>query len=84
MAKLIVEVPDRLHINLKHQALTSGRTIKEIIIGLLSNFLAHPQKAGPAASSGTGFCGCWEDPRSAEEIIKDISSHRTWFKSRKG
>jgi hypothetical protein len=31
----------------------------------------------------TGFCGIWEDERSADEIIDDIYSHRTGFGSRK-
>jgi hypothetical protein len=30
----------------------------------------------------TGFCGIWEDDRSADEIIRDISSHRTGFGNR--
>lgn len=30
----------------------------------------------------TGFCGIWEDERSADEIIDDISSHRTGFGNR--
>jgi len=31
----------------------------------------------------TGFCGIWEDERSADEIIDDIYSHRTGFGGRK-
>ncbi len=27
----------------------------------------------------TGFCGSWEDERTADEIITDIYSHRTGF-----
>jgi len=27
----------------------------------------------------TGFCGSWEDDRSAEEIIRDIKAYRKWF-----
>ena len=27
----------------------------------------------------TGFCGAWEDNRSADEIIADISAHRSGF-----
>lgn len=28
----------------------------------------------------TGLCGIWQDDRDAEEIIKDIYSHRRGFK----
>ncbi|MFH1561970.1 MAG: hypothetical protein ABIF11_00930 [Nitrospirota bacterium] len=28
----------------------------------------------------TGLCGVWQDDRDAEEIIKDIYSHRRGFK----
>ena len=31
----------------------------------------------------TGFCGIWEDERSADDIIDDINSHRTGFGGRK-
>jgi len=31
----------------------------------------------------TGFCGIWDDDRSADEIINDIYSHRTGFGERK-
>lgn len=30
----------------------------------------------------TGFCGSWEDERTADEIIYDIYSHRTGFGKR--
>jgi hypothetical protein len=31
----------------------------------------------------TGFCGAWEDDRSADEIIADIVEHRSGFGGRK-
>jgi len=33
--------------------------------------------------SDTGFCGAWQDDRSAEEIIADIEAHRSGFGGRK-
>ena len=35
-----------------------------------------------ANNQSTGFCGCWTDDRSADEIIKDIESSRTGFGDR--
>ncbi len=31
----------------------------------------------------TGFCGVWHDKRSAEDIIADISTHRSGFGGRR-
>jgi hypothetical protein len=31
----------------------------------------------------TGFCGAWEDDRSADEIIVEIVEHRSGFGGRK-
>ena len=31
----------------------------------------------------TGFCGAWEDDRPADEIVADISAHRSGFGGRK-
>jgi hypothetical protein len=30
----------------------------------------------------SGFCGVWQDSRSAEEIVQDMHSHRTGFGGR--
>lgn len=34
-------------------------------------------------SAQTGFCGAWEDDRSADEIITDIVEHRSGFGGRR-
>lgn len=36
-----------------------------------------------AGVSTTGFCGAWQDDRSAVEIIADIENHRTGFGGRR-
>lgn len=76
MGKLIVEISDELHDNLKKTAALNGITIKEITIALLDNFL---KKQKLPHSSITGFCGKWQDERTAEQIIKDIKAHRKWM-----
>jgi hypothetical protein len=30
----------------------------------------------------SGFCGAWQDSRSAEEIVEDLHAHRTGFGGR--
>lgn len=76
MGKLIVEISDELHDNLKKTAALNGITIKEITIALLDNFL---KKQKLHHSSTTGFCGKWQDDRTAKQIIKDIKAHRKWM-----
>ena len=76
MGKLIVEISDELHDNLKKTAALNGITIKEITIALLDNFL---KKQKLPHFSITGFCGKWQDERTAEQIIKDIKAHRKWM-----
>jgi len=80
MGKLIVEIPDNLHENLKRNAALNKKTIKEIIINLITNYLAQNRKS---ELKETGFCGKWKDQRSPEEIISDIKSHRRWLGSKR-
>ncbi len=77
MAKLIVELSENLHIQLKKKAASNSRTIKEIVTSLIQDYLSRTQKGN---LKETGFCGVWEDSRSAEEIVKKIKSARKWFK----
>ncbi len=58
MRKLIVEIPDKLHESLKREASLNKKTIKEIVINLITNYLATNRKS---KLKETGFCGKWED-----------------------
>ncbi|MBI3292836.1 MAG: hypothetical protein HYZ73_08535 [Elusimicrobia bacterium] len=78
MGKLIVEVPDSVHVTLKRYAFTHHTTLKDIILTLLNRFLSQPSRSGPTRKT-TGFCGVWQDPRRPEEIVRDIRTHRRWF-----
>ena len=35
------------------------------------------------STTETGFCGSWQDVRTADEIIADIASHRSGFGGRR-
>ncbi len=77
MSKLIVELPEQLHRELKKRAVLHHRTIKEVMTGLVEGFLSHrEEKKRPRE---TGLCGAWQDVRAAEVIVADIKSHRRWF-----
>ena len=78
MGKLIVELPDETHRELKKKAATDHKTLKDIITGLIDKYLFAPEKQ-VTAKKKSGLCGKWDDERTAEEIIKDIKAHRKWF-----
>ena len=80
MSKLIVEISDKIHNELKKTAANHGITLKEIVTSLIDNFLVEQNTKHYTDS---GFCGKWEDSRSAKQIIDDIKSHRKWSKHRK-
>ncbi len=82
MGKLIVELPDEMHSELKKKAATDHKTLKDIITELIDEYLYSPAKPSPSKKK-TGLCGSWSDKRSADEIIKDIKSSRKWFTERK-
>lgn len=82
MTKLIVELPEEIHKELKRKALLHHRTIKEVVTDLLEEFLSRKGEGGEMTE--TGFCGRWEDKRSAGAIIADIKSHRAWFGKKGG
>jgi len=81
MGKLIVELPNEIHEAIKRKATLSNKTIKEIVIALLNNYLFQEKETNKLRE--TGLCGKWEDKRTAEEIISDIRSHRKWFQQRR-
>ena len=58
------------------QALKMLRSLKE---GVLS-VTRHQSTLEPAK---TGFCGVWQDERSADEIVEEIEAHRSGFGGRR-
>ncbi|GFP35516.1 hypothetical protein HKBW3S43_01307 [Candidatus Hakubella thermalkaliphila] len=84
MGKLIVELPDELHEELKKAAVIDHRTLKDIVTGLIVSYLSHSKHGGNGRKAEkTGFCGSWEDERTAEEIVADIRAERRWFQERR-
>ncbi|MEK7878888.1 MAG: hypothetical protein AAB285_03430 [candidate division NC10 bacterium] len=82
MAKLIVELPEEVHKELKRKATHEHRTIKNVVTDLVEGYLSLGREDIGRAGE-TGLCGRWEDTRTAVEIITDIKSHRKWFGRRK-
>lgn len=81
MGKLIVEIPDEIHSELKRRALSDHKSMKEIITRLIQEYLSKTLKKNTTPKP-TGFCGRWEDDRTADEIIADIKAHRRWSTKR--
>ncbi|MEW6068360.1 MAG: hypothetical protein AB1610_08735 [Nitrospirota bacterium] len=81
MGKLIVELPDEIHGELKKRAAVDHKTLKNIITELIHEYLYTPDNH--VSTKKTCLCGRWDDERTPEEIIKDIKTHRKWFIRRK-
>lgn len=81
MAKLIVELPEELHKELKKTAALSHRTIKNVVTDLVEEYVLRGEKREEIKE--TGLCGRWEDSRSPQEIIADIRAHRNWLRKGK-
>jgi hypothetical protein len=77
MGKLIVELPEEIHKELKKKATLHHRTIKEVVTDLVEGYLLQGEEGKNLKE--TGLCGKWEDTRTADAIISDIKSHRNWF-----
>lgn len=78
MAKLIVDLPEELHEELKKTAALSRRTIKNVVTDLAEEYVSRGAKG--EGINETGLCGRWEDTRTPEAIIADIKAHRNWLK----
>jgi len=78
MGKLIVELSDEIHGELKKKATIHHKTLKEVITDLVNKYLSGMNEQTKIIKE-TGLCGSWEDERPADEIIKDIKAHRKWF-----
>ena len=82
MAKLIVELPEEVHRELKRKATHERRTIKGVVTDLVEGYLSLGRE-DTARPAETGLCGGWKDTRTAAEILRDIKSRRNWFRRRR-
>lgn len=55
----------------------------KILQSLKEGVLSVTRQHAVVDISTTGFCGAWQDDRSAEEIIADIEKHRSGFGGRR-
>ena len=79
MATLQVrDVDDQLYESLKKLAANEKRSLSQEVIHIIETFMANPQlHKHDYTEEFLQLSGSWEDDRSAEEIIKDIRSHRS-------
>lgn len=61
-----------------------GESLPEVIkiLRSLKQSILAAQHIHRGKNQESGLCGVWQDIRSAEEIVKDIHSHRTGFGGR--
>jgi plasmid stability protein len=85
MANLQVKgIDDRLYEELKTLAESQNRSISQEVVYLLKMYVTkaqHIRRGKTPAQMLLDLAGSWEDPRSAEEIVRDLrqarrSSHR--------
>lgn len=55
----------------------------KILQSLKEGVLSVTRHQAGSGISNTGFCGAWQDDRSAEEIIADIETHRSGLGERR-
>lgn len=58
------------------QALKMLRLLKEGVLSV-------SRHSSAVNTAKTGFCGVWQDDRTADEIVTDIASHRSGFGGRR-
>ena len=58
------------------QALKMLRLLKEGVLSV-------SKQPSAANTAKTGFCGVWQDERTADEIVTDIATHRSGFGGRR-
>lgn len=58
------------------QSLKMLRSLKEGVLSVTRHQLT-------IESAKTGFCGVWQDDRSADEIVEEIAAHRSGFGGRR-
>lgn len=76
MGKLIVELPEELHGQLKKQAAAEHKTLKIIVMSLVHQYLKAPRSSSPQRT--TRLCGAWKDRRSAKALLDEIRAARRW------
>ncbi len=79
MATLQVrDVDDRLYESLRKLAANEKRSISQEVIHIIEFYLANPHEhSKDYTEEFLQLSGSWADDRPAEEIIRDIKSHRT-------
>ena len=71
------DIDDKLYESLKKLAAYEKRSINQEVIHIIEAFMANPDLHNvDYTDEFLKLSGSWEDDRSAEEIVKDLRSHR--------
>jgi hypothetical protein len=78
MATLQVrEIDDGLYEILKSVAQKERRSLSQEVVSILESYVRNPlSRISDTTEEFIALCGSWKDSRSAEDVIKDIKSHR--------
>ncbi len=78
MATLQVRtIDDQLYKALGRRAAMDNRSISQEVIAILKAYLSTPTATNAKSTDDfLKMCGCWQDERDAEAIIKEIRNDR--------
>ena len=80
MANLQIKgIDERLYQQLKQLAADENRSVSQQVLFLVRNHLARKRRTNEsetAAQTMLTLSGSWEDPRTAEQIIRDVKCAR--------
>ena len=73
--EIILEEIRTLPLPVLPQAVKMLRSLRESV----KSVAGRAGRKSAADTERTGFCGVWKDDRSADEIIADITAHRSGY-----
>lgn len=79
MSKLIIELPEDLHHQFRQAVQGRRKTMKEVVTGLIHQYLRRESSEPAEIKEPAPWCGGWQDEREPDEIVAEIKSARSWF-----
>jgi plasmid stability protein len=76
-------IDDDLYRALAARASSDNRSISQEVVTIIADFLARPGRpAREATEAFLALCGSWDDPRPAEQIVREARRLRRFGRRR--
>jgi plasmid stability protein len=70
-------IDDELYRALAARASSDNRSISQEVVTIIVDFLARPERPARGATEAfLALCGSWDDPRPAEQIVREVRRRR--------